>query len=202
MRWLSQEEQGVWRHLLAVECRLRERLDYELRTAHGLTLGDYDVLVHLSEADNGSLRMSELASRLLLSRSGLTRRLDGLVREGLVARKACPEDRRGALAELTGGGRDRLEEAAPTHVAGVRRYVIDALGDLTALAGGLDRIDAVLARSGGRDPGDLGSGGRDPGSGDPGSEDLGSEDPGLGEGEDLGHPRPGWDGPPLSGPGR
>ena len=172
MRWLSQEEQEVWRHLLAVECRLRERLDYELRTAHGLTLGDYDVLVHLSEAENGSLRMSELASRLLLSRSGLTRRLDGLVREGLVARKACPEDRRGALAELTGGGRDRLEQAAPTHVAGVRRYVIDALGDLTVLAGGLDRIDAVLARSEGASPKTDSQGHPRPGLGGPG--------PGLG----------------------
>jgi DNA-binding MarR family transcriptional regulator len=145
MRWLSQEEQGVWRHLLTVECRLRERLDDDLRTEHGLTLGDYDVLVHLSEAEKGSLRMSELASRLLLSRSGLTRRLDGLVREGLVARKACPEDRRGALAELTRRGWERIEQAAPTHVAGVRRYVIDALGDLTGLAAGLERIETVLS---------------------------------------------------------
>ena len=78
--WLSDYEQGLWRRLLAAECRLRERLDRELQETHGLTLGDYDVLVHLSEADGGSLRMSELAERLLLSRSGLTRRVDGLVR--------------------------------------------------------------------------------------------------------------------------
>jgi DNA-binding MarR family transcriptional regulator len=145
MRWLSDDEQAVWRRLLAVECRVREKLDEELRRAHDLTLGDYDVLVQLAEAVGGSLRMSELADRVLLSRSGLTRRLDGLVREGLVARRTCPEDRRGAFADITIAGRRRLEQAAPTHVEGVRHYVIAPAGDLAGLAAGLLRIEVALA---------------------------------------------------------
>jgi DNA-binding MarR family transcriptional regulator len=148
MRWLSAHEEAVWRRLLAVDCRLRERLDRDLRDHHGMTLGDYDVLVHLAEAPGGSLRMSDLAEKLLLSRSGLTRRIDGLVGQGMVCRRACPEDRRGALAQLTPEGRERLAQAAPTHVAGVRRFVIDPLGDLAGLAAGLARLESALEGSG------------------------------------------------------
>jgi DNA-binding MarR family transcriptional regulator len=143
--WLTDAEQQVWRRLLAVECRLRERLDQDLRTAHGLSLNDYEVLVHLSEEPDGSVRMSDLADRLLISRSGLTRRVDGLVRDGWVARRACPKDGRGSLAELTPAGLELLRESAPTHVAGVRRYLIDALGNLDGLASGLARIERALA---------------------------------------------------------
>jgi DNA-binding MarR family transcriptional regulator len=142
--WLTDIEQQVWRRLLAVECRLRERLDQDLRTSHGLSLNDYAVLVHLSEAPDGSLRMSELAERLLISRSGLTRRVDGLVRDGWVVRRACPKDGRGSLAELTPAGLELLTESAPTHVAGVRRYLIDALGNLEGLDRGLGRIEQAL----------------------------------------------------------
>jgi DNA-binding MarR family transcriptional regulator len=142
--WLSDAEQRVWRRLLAAECRLRERLDQDLRTSHGLSLNDYGVLVHLSEAPGGSLRMSELADRLLISRSGLTRRVDGLVRDGWVTRRACPNDGRGSLAELTPAGLELLKEAAPTHVAGVRRYLIDTLGDLDGLSSGLARVEEAL----------------------------------------------------------
>jgi DNA-binding MarR family transcriptional regulator len=129
IEWLTGREQDVWRRLLSVQCRLRERLDQELHASSGLTLAEYDVLVHLSEAPNRSLRMSELAARLLLSRSGLTRRVDGMVREGLVVRRPCDDDGRGALAELTTTGMTRLERAAPVHVEGVRRYL---LGPVTA----------------------------------------------------------------------
>ena len=142
--WLDEREQEVWRRLLAVESRMHDQLDKELTEAHGLSIGDYAVLVHLSEAPGFELRMSDLADRLLLSRSGLTRRVDGLVKAGLVGRRACPSDRRGALAQLTPAGLQRLREAAPTHVAGVRRYLIDALGDLDGLSAGLERIERVL----------------------------------------------------------
>jgi DNA-binding MarR family transcriptional regulator len=142
--WLTDAEQQVWRRLLAVECRLRERLDQDLRTSHGLSLNDYGVLVHLSETPDGSLRMSDLADRLLISRSGLTRRVDGLVRDGLVIRRACPKDGRGSLAELTPAGLELLKESAPTHVTGVRRYLIDALGDLDGLSRGLTRVEEAL----------------------------------------------------------
>lgn len=126
---------------------MRDRLDRELRAQHTLSLGDYDVLVHLSEAPERCLRMSELADRLLLSRSGLTRRLDGLVREGWVARKACPDDRRGSLAQLTDLGFEVLQLAAVTHVAGVRRYLVDALGPvggMEALGRGLEPVEQAL----------------------------------------------------------
>lgn len=147
--WLNDGEQLTWRHLLAVRQRFEERLDQELKAAHGLSLGDYAVLVHLSEAPEQALRMSELADELVLSRSGLTRRVDGLVREGLVVRRACPVDGRGSFAQLTDAGAARLSQAAPTHVCGVRRYLIDALGPerLRALARGLDAIDDALARA-------------------------------------------------------
>ena len=146
-RWLSDSEQAVWRRLLSVRQRLEERLDQELRAAHGLSLNDYAVLVHLSESPQGALRMSELADRLLLSRSGLTRRVDGLVREGLVERRVCPSDGRGLLAQLTGAGQDRLDHAAPTHVRGVRQYLIDVIGPerLSALNAGLAQIEGSMS---------------------------------------------------------
>lgn len=143
--WLDDDEESVWRQLLSVQSELRERLDSELRAAHGLSLGDYGVLVHLSEASQDGLRMSDLADRLLLSRSGLTRRIDAMARCGLVERVACPDDGRGSMARLTPEGAAKLAEAAPTHVAGVRRYLIDPLEDLGALRDGLVVIQAALS---------------------------------------------------------
>ncbi len=143
--WLSDHEQRIWRDLLSVQTRLQERLDQDLRAAHRLTLAEYAVLVHLSEAGPGGLRRSELAERLLLSRSGLTRRVDSLERVGLVTRRACPDDGRGSMAALTRSGAERLAEAAPTHVTGVRRYLLGPLGDLDGLAAGLGRIGRALA---------------------------------------------------------
>mgnify|MGYP001603446627 CR=1 FL=1 len=148
VRWLSAGEQQVWRQLLRVEARLHERLDRDLREAHGLTLAEYEVLVHLSEAGPYGLRMSDLADLLFLSRSGLTRRIDALVRAGLVTRRSCPQDGRGSMAQLTDGGVARMGEAAPTHVAGVRRYLIDVLGlgRLSSLASGLADVEEALDR--------------------------------------------------------
>jgi DNA-binding MarR family transcriptional regulator len=88
--------------------------------------------------------MSDLADRLVLSRSGLTRRVDAMQRRGLVVRRACPADGRGAMAELTEQGEEALRQAAPTHVAGVRRYLIDALGDLEGLSRGLSLVEKAL----------------------------------------------------------
>jgi len=146
VRWLDGDEQSVWRRLLCVQSRLFARLDADLVQNHHLSLGDYEVLVHLSEAPHRCLRMTELAARLALSPSGVTRRLDGLVAEGLVVRRACPSDRRGSLAELTESGARSLEEAAATHVGGVRRYLFDPLGSdgVAALGEGLDAVAAAL----------------------------------------------------------
>ena len=123
--WLSESEQQAWRIMVAVHARLIARLDAELQASQHLSLRDYEVLVHLSEAEGSSLRMAELAQRLFVTPSGLTRRLDGLVRSGLVQRQTCRHDRRGMLAVLTPEGRAALERAAPAHVASVRRYVFD-----------------------------------------------------------------------------
>ena len=118
------------------------RLDAELEATQGLALADYGVLVNLAEAEGGRMRMSELADRLLLSPSGLTRRLDGLVAAGLVERARCGSDRRGAYAVLTASGRKRLQRAAPDHVEQVRRHFVTRLTrkQLSALAEALEKV--------------------------------------------------------------
>jgi DNA-binding MarR family transcriptional regulator len=126
-RWLSGEEQRAWRALISVTSGVLATLDGELRAEHGLSLGEYEVLVLLSETPEHSLRMTDLAGHLRLSPSGITRRVDGLVRGGLVERRQCPSDRRGSNAVLTAEGMRRLEAAAPTHVRGVRAHFIDQL---------------------------------------------------------------------------
>lgn len=150
-RWLSDEEQLLWRRLLRAESQIHDLLDRDLREAHKLTLGGYAVLVHLADAGPDGLRMSDLADLLVISRSGLTRRVSALVRTGLVARRSCPIDRRGTFAALTPAGRAMLAEAAPTHVEGVRRYLIDPIGDLSLLESGLARVESVLQKSARRD---------------------------------------------------
>ncbi len=131
----------AWQAFLRASTRLTERLDAELEP-HGLSLADYEILVHLAAEPAAELRMTELAARTLVSRSGLTRRLDRLVESGLVERRSCPTDRRGVLAVLTPAGRRRLEESAPTHVAGVRRHFLSQLRgqDLQALAASLNAV--------------------------------------------------------------
>lgn len=139
--WLEARELEAWQAFLRASIRLMERLDAELE-GHGISLADYEILVHLSGEPAGELRMTELAARTLVSRSGLTRRLDRLVDSGLVGRRSCPTDRRGVYAVLTEAGRQRLESAAPTHVEGVRRHFISQLGgqDLHALAESLNAV--------------------------------------------------------------
>ena len=126
-RWLDPEEMRAWRGLIELTGDVRAALDTELVTAFGITEGDYAVLVNLSEAPEQRMRMCDLATRLHLSPSGLTRRIDGLVRDGLVVRTPSPDDRRVSLAVLTANGMTRLAEAAPTHVDGVRRHLLDHL---------------------------------------------------------------------------
>lgn len=124
--WLDEREMQAWQAFLRASIRLMERLDAEL-AGHGISLADYEILVHLSAEPTAELRMTELAARTLVSRSGLTRRLDRLVESGLVERRSCPTDRRGVYAVLTPAGRRRLDEAAPTHVEGVRRHFLSQL---------------------------------------------------------------------------
>ncbi len=127
MTALTAPEQAAWRAFLRAHATLVRRLEGELVAEHDLPLPSYDVLVQLSEAPARRLRMTELAERVLLSRSGLTRLVDRLVRDGLVERQACPDDARGTLAVLTEAGLERLRTAWPTHLRGVAAH----LGRLT-----------------------------------------------------------------------
>jgi DNA-binding MarR family transcriptional regulator len=125
--WLDELEMRTWRELLRAHSCLMARLDRELEAEHGMSLADYEVLAVLSSLPDERMRMSELAHRVRISPSALTRRLDRLVGRGWVARERCPQDARGAFAVLTGEGRRRLEAAAPTHVRGVRSHLVDRL---------------------------------------------------------------------------
>ncbi len=127
MQPLSADERAAWLGLLRTHARITHELDQELRREHGLPLSSYDVLVQLSSAPGGELRMSELADAVVLSRSGLTRLVDRLERDGLVARRECPDDARGALAALTAKGRAALGRAQPTHHDGIRRLFVERL---------------------------------------------------------------------------
>jgi DNA-binding MarR family transcriptional regulator len=145
MRWLDDQEMRAWRGLIEVMAEVSASLEAELTEQHGIDNGDYGVLVQLSEAPEGHMRMCDLAGRLHLSPSGLTRRLDGLVREGLVARAPAPDDRRVSLAVLTPAGRRKIEAAAPDHVAGVRRHLLDHLSPTQIRQLG-NAMDAVRAK--------------------------------------------------------
>ncbi len=125
---LTQEQLRAWKAFLRAHAVLTRLLEGELEREHDLPLASYDVLVQLSEAPAG-LRMSELAGAVLLSRSGLTRLVDRLEREGLVERRSCPSDARGTLAVLTGAGTDRLRTAAPAHLRGVAEHFAAAYDD-------------------------------------------------------------------------
>ena len=125
--WLDDEEMRAWRGLVEAYAELHAALEADLLDGFGIDGGDYGVLVNLSEAPDQRLRMCDLASRLHLSPSGLTRRLDGLVKSGYVTREPSASDRRVTLAVLTDAGRTILEAAAPVHVDGVRRNFIDHL---------------------------------------------------------------------------
>ncbi len=139
---LSAVQQRAWRAFLTAHTQVTRRLEAELMAAQDLSLPSYDVLVQLSEAPDHRLRMTELADRVLLSRSGLTRLVDRLVRDGLVVRRACPSDARGTHAVLTDAGLDRLRAAWPTHLAGVDQHVTSHWTDDEAalVADLLDRL--------------------------------------------------------------
>ncbi len=133
---------AAWRAFLHAHARLTRRLDEELRAAHGLSLAEYDALVQLAAAPGRRLRMSVLADRVLLSRSGITRLVDRLEGDGMVQRTACTTDARGAEAALTRTGLERLRTASPTHLDGVRRYFLEVVSsaDQAAIQRGLGRV--------------------------------------------------------------
>jgi DNA-binding MarR family transcriptional regulator len=133
---------ATWRTFLRAHARVVRELERELQADQGMALTDYDVLVQLAAADERRLRMSELADRLLLSRSGATRLVDRLVAEGLVERVMCESDRRGQWASLTDAGHERLRMASPTHLSGIERHFLQRFSpeELPALENMLERV--------------------------------------------------------------
>lgn len=117
----------AWAAFLRAHARVMRELERELQSEQRMALTDYDVLVQLAQADDRRLRMSELADRLLLSRSGVTRLVDRLVVEGLLERASCESDRRGQWAALTEAGLARLRDATPVHLRGVAEHFLDRL---------------------------------------------------------------------------
>jgi len=141
--WLDAEEMAAWRSFVDASAAVTAAVDADLTRDHDLTVGEYAVLVVLSESDDDRRRMCDLADALHLSPSGLTRRIDGMARRGLVERTPSTEDRRVMLAGLTPAGRTLLERAAPDHVASVRRHFISRLSrvQLRALGDALRDVD-------------------------------------------------------------
>ncbi len=145
IRWLDPDEQRAWRAFLEASQLLFERLDRQLQRQAGLSHADYEILVRLSEADGQRLRMSELASCTLFSRSRLSHAVARLERDGMVRRQSCPSDGRGTFAVLTAKGLHALASAAPAHVEEVRRQLFDHLS--SAQVDELRRIsDAIRER--------------------------------------------------------
>ena len=122
---LDGRELRAWRGMLRVHATLTKALDADLEAAHGLPLSSYEVLLNLADAEGQQMRMSDLAASVILSRSGLTRLVDRLEREGLIVRESCPSDARGSFATLTPAGRRKLDAARATHLAGVRSMFVD-----------------------------------------------------------------------------
>lgn len=150
VRWLTAKEQRAWRAYLEVTSRLAERLNRDLQRTHGMTLGDYAILVRLSEAPDRRIRMSALADDTHSSRSRLSHAIRRLEQDGLVERVICETDKRGWFAALTYKGFARLERAAPDHVESVRRHLLDAMSPEEFLDFGdqLIRIAGHLRTSG------------------------------------------------------
>lgn len=139
---LCPAELDAWRGLLRVHANVLKALDAEMEAAHGLPLTSYEVLIQLADAPERRMRMCDLADSVLLSRSGMSRLVDRLERDGLLVRCACSHDARGAFACITEAGLELLEQARPTHVAGIRRRFLAHFeeGELRQLAAFWDRL--------------------------------------------------------------
>jgi DNA-binding MarR family transcriptional regulator len=145
-RWLNDDEMKAWTSFLAASSLVDRRIDQHLKETVGLSHPQYEILVRLSAAERGELRMTELADALFTTKSGLSYQVTQLERAGLVTRRSCPSDVRGIFAVLTDAGREALEKAAPGHVALVRQLLIDVLTpeQLTAVAEGLGEVGRRL----------------------------------------------------------
>ncbi|WP_431775842.1 MarR family winged helix-turn-helix transcriptional regulator [Streptomyces cucumeris] len=150
-RWLSDDEQRAWRTHLDVSRLLTYQLERDLQP-FGLTMNDYEILVNLSESEDHRMRMSDLASATLQSKSRLSHQITRMENAGLVRRENCESDRRGLYAVLTEHGWDTMRKVAPHHVDSVRKHFIDLLSaeDLDALYGSLVPVAEHLRAQRGR----------------------------------------------------
>jgi DNA-binding MarR family transcriptional regulator len=144
--WLDPGQQRAWRAYLVGTTLLMDRLDRELREQHRISLPEYEILVRLSEAERHRMRMAELADSVSHSRSRVTHTVSRMEAAGLVARDACLSDGRGVEAVLTDEGQATLKAAAPTHVAGVRRVLVDVASqdDFAAVGRVFDAVTDAL----------------------------------------------------------
>lgn len=144
-KWLDSDEMRAWRSYITTSVDLMKALEEDVRP-YGLTMGDYQLLAMISEAPERRLRMCDLAEQLRLSRSGLTRRMDGVLSNAWVARVQDDDDRRVAYAELTTKGWNLLRKVAPIHLASVRRLMIDHLSrtEIRAIGNAFTRISGAL----------------------------------------------------------
>ena len=142
-RWLNPAEMKAWRSYIIASRRLLEALDNDLE-GHDLSIPDYEILAQLSDAPDRRLRMSELASITLLSRSRLSHRITVMEKAGWVKREACPTDKRGYFAVMTAKGWRAIVAAAPEHVASVRSRFLDHLSteDQKVLSEIFSRVEA------------------------------------------------------------
>lgn len=132
----------AWRNYLQSHAAIVRALDAELVAAHGVTARDYEALLYLAQAPGRRLPMSALAERTMLTRSGITRLVDGLVVSGLIERVSCPQDARVAYAQLTDAGYRKLRQAGPTHLLSIDRLFLAHFseGDIEELAALLGRL--------------------------------------------------------------
>ncbi len=126
-RWLDDTEQAAWRGFLRAHLLVQDRLRRQLQRDTDLSIADYEVLVNLSEAPDGSLRSFQLGAAMQWEASRLSHQLRRMEQRGLVQRRSCGGDRRGVDVALTERGREAIRQAAPLHVAEVREVFIDAL---------------------------------------------------------------------------
>ncbi|MCL1871196.1 MAG: MarR family transcriptional regulator [Promicromonosporaceae bacterium] len=141
-RWLTDEQQRSWRAYVTGTARFVEALDRAHDQGIPLALGEYHLLVQLSDRADRTVRMSDLAEGLVLSRSRLTHTVDRMEKRGLVVREPVPGDRRGVNCVMTDAGWEALVESAPLHVAAVRRLMVDVLDDdeLTMLGHAMAKV--------------------------------------------------------------
>lgn len=145
VRWLSADEERLWRQWLLLGSRLSATLQREMQDDSGLSSPDFAVLVNLTDDPDGRVRVTDLAALLLWERSRVSHHVTRMERRGLVQRVECAEDGRGAFVAITPEGRAAIEKAAPGHVRAVRRLVFDVLSeDDVAQFTGL--VEKVLSR--------------------------------------------------------